>query len=155
MSWSLADLYEAVAEEIRARSPRRIAVNSSTRNIADGLSWTQRSALEAALGPPLAGRLVSSEEVVIEWLSVKLPREVEIMRRAAALTEQLELEALPARLEALEAEKGELEATMSAPDFYKRPGPELAAASARLRELEAAVASAYERWEELEELASG
>jgi Xaa-Pro dipeptidase len=87
------DLYEAVAEEIRARSPRRIAVNSSTRNIADGLSWTQRSALEAALGPQLAGRLVSSEEVVIEWLSVKLPREVEIMRRAAALTEQLELEA--------------------------------------------------------------
>ncbi|KPJ81253.1 MAG: peptidase M24 [Gemmatimonas sp. SG8_23] len=87
------DLYEAVSEEIRARSPLRIAVNSSTRNIADGLSWTQRTALEAALGPQLAGRLVSSEEVVIEWLSVKLPREVEIMRRAAALTEQLELEA--------------------------------------------------------------
>ena len=86
-------LYEAVAEEMRARNPARIAVNSSTRNIADGLSWTQRNALEAALGPDLAERLVSSEEVVIEWLSVKLAREVDIMRRAAVLTEQLELEA--------------------------------------------------------------
>jgi Xaa-Pro aminopeptidase len=86
-------LYEAVAEELRSRNPQRVAVNSSTRNIADGLSWTQRNALEAALGPALSGRLVSSEDVVIEWLSVKLPREVDIMRRAAELTEQLELEA--------------------------------------------------------------
>ena len=86
-------MYEAVAEEMRARDPRRIAVNSSTRNIADGLSWTQRNALESALGPAHSSRLVSAEEVVIEWLSVKLPREVDIMRRAAELTEQLELEA--------------------------------------------------------------
>jgi Xaa-Pro dipeptidase len=86
-------VYAHVAEELRTRNPRRIAVNSSTRNIADGLSWTQRNALESALGPELTGRLVSSEDVVIEWLSVKLPREVDIMRRAAALTEQLELEA--------------------------------------------------------------
>jgi Xaa-Pro aminopeptidase len=86
-------MYEAVAAELRARDPQRIAVNSSSRNIADGLSWMQREELERTLGPALSRRLVSSEEVVIEWLSVKLPREVEIMRRAAALTEQLELEA--------------------------------------------------------------
>ena len=86
-------LYEAVAEEMRSRDPSRIAVNSSSRNIADGLSWTQRNALEEALGAELSPRLVSSEDVVIEWLSVKLPREVDIMRRAAALTERLELEA--------------------------------------------------------------
>ncbi|NNL31008.1 MAG: aminopeptidase P family protein [Gemmatimonadetes bacterium] len=85
--------YAAVADELRARDPARIAVNSSGRNIADGLSWTQRNALEEALGPTLVSRLVSSEDVVIEWLSVKLPREVEIMRRAAQLTEELELEA--------------------------------------------------------------
>lgn len=86
-------IYSAVAEEMGARNPGRIAVNSSTRNIADGLSWMQRNALEGALGASLSSRLVSSEEIVIEWLSVKLPREVEIMRRAAQLTEQLELEA--------------------------------------------------------------
>lgn len=86
-------MYDHVAAELGARDPLRIAVNSSTRNIADGLSWTQRNQLEEALGPRLTDRLVSSEEVIIEWLSVKLPREVEIMRRAAELTERLELEA--------------------------------------------------------------
>jgi len=88
-----SSMYATVAEELSTRNPARIAINSSTRNIADGLSWTQRNALVGALGPRLANRLVSSEEVIIEWLSVKLPREVDIMRRAAALTEQLELEA--------------------------------------------------------------
>jgi len=85
--------YSAAAEVLRNRNPATIAVNSSSRNVADGLSWTQRTAFEEALGPGLASRLVSSGELVVEWLSVKLPREVEIMRRAAALTEQLELEA--------------------------------------------------------------
>jgi len=86
-------MYTAAAEELRNRNPQSIAVNSSNRNIADGLSYTQRVALEEALGSTLSSRLVSSEEIVIEWLSVKLPQEVEIMRRAAKLTEQLELEA--------------------------------------------------------------
>lgn len=86
-------IYMAAAAELRTRNPSSIAINSSTRNIADGLSYTQRLALEDALGPELSNRLVSSEEIVIEWLSVKLPQEIEIMRRAAKLTEQLELEA--------------------------------------------------------------
>lgn len=86
-------MYVAAADELRNRNPRSIAVNSSNRNIADGLSYTQRVALEEALGSTLSSRLVSSEEIIIEWLSVKLPQEVEIMRRAAKLTEQLELEA--------------------------------------------------------------
>jgi len=86
-------IYMAAAAELRSRNPSSIAINSSTRNIADGLSYTQRLALEDALGPELSNRLVSSEEIVIEWLSVKLPQEIEIMRRAAKLTEQLELEA--------------------------------------------------------------
>ena len=88
-----SSVYAQVAEVLRDRDPARIAVNSSSRNIADGLSWSQRVALEDALGPQLASRLVSAGDVVVEWLSVKLPREVDIMRRAAELTEQLELEA--------------------------------------------------------------
>jgi Xaa-Pro aminopeptidase len=85
--------YSAAAEILRERDPATIAVNSSSRNVADGLSWTQRRAFEDALGPDLTSRLVSSGDLVVEWLSVKLPREVDIMRRAAVLTEQLELEA--------------------------------------------------------------
>ncbi|NNK64847.1 MAG: aminopeptidase P family protein [Gemmatimonadetes bacterium] len=89
-----SDLYALVADEVERRAPERIAVNSSRgRNVADGLSWTQRTALESALGPEWSARLVSSADLVLEWLSVKLPQEVEIMRRAARLTEQLELQA--------------------------------------------------------------
>lgn len=86
-------LEAAVAARLRAAAPGRIAVNSSSSNVADGLSYTQRVALESALGPDLASRLVSSEQLVEAWLSVKLPAEIDIMRRAAALTARLELEA--------------------------------------------------------------
>lgn len=86
-------LEAAIADRLRTANVSRIAVNSSAGGVTDGLSWSQRTALERALGPSVAARLVSSDQLVFEWLSVKLPAEVEIMRRAAALTEQLELEA--------------------------------------------------------------
>jgi Xaa-Pro aminopeptidase len=86
-------VYAAAAAALRHAAPRRIAVNSSASGLADGLSFTQRTALAEALGPELASRLVSSEDLVAEWLSVKLPEEIEILRQAAALTERLELEA--------------------------------------------------------------
>jgi Xaa-Pro aminopeptidase len=84
---------EAAAARLRELSPARIAVNSSSEPAADGLSHTQRLALEEALGPDLAQRLVSSRTLVEDWLSVKLPAEVEILREAALLTERLQREA--------------------------------------------------------------
>jgi Xaa-Pro dipeptidase len=84
----------AVAARILAeRDPDRIAVNSSALAVADGLSFTQRREVEAALGPRLASRLVSAEELVVQWLSVKTDREVEILTRAAEITEALQREA--------------------------------------------------------------
>ncbi len=82
------------AEFISGKNFAAIAVNSSTGNAqADGLSYTQRLALESELGPELAARLVSSEQLVYEWLSIKLPAEVEIMRKAAELAAAWQLEA--------------------------------------------------------------
>lgn len=87
-------LMRAVAERLRASAANRIAINSGgDENVTDGLSYTQRMALERALGAEFSSRLVPSEQLVELWLQVKLPSEVEIMRRAAALTAQLELEA--------------------------------------------------------------
>lgn len=86
-------LWEPLARRVKEAEPRKIAINSSGMTVADGLSATQRAALEGALGPELTGRLVPSEDLVVEWLSVKLPEEIEILRKAAALTEKLELEA--------------------------------------------------------------
>lgn len=88
-----ADVFKMAAEEIRKANPQKIAINSSSRAAADGLSHTQRKAFEEALGSDWTPRLTSSEEVVVQWLSVKLPEEVEIMRRAAIVTARLEEEA--------------------------------------------------------------
>lgn len=85
--------YDAAAAALKKADPKRIAVNSGATVLADGLSWTQRRELETALGPELTGRLVPSEDLVAEWLSVKLPAEVAMLRQAAVLTAQLELEA--------------------------------------------------------------
>lgn len=82
-----------VAERLLKANAARIAINSGNIAMADGLSASQRAALERTLGPELSARLVSSGELVSTWLSKKLPAEVAIMRRAAALTAQLELEA--------------------------------------------------------------
>ena len=87
------NVWRLVSDELKRVDPRTIGVNCSSLPIADGLSWTQRRAMEEALGPELSGRLVSAEDLVAEWLSVKLPEEVDIMRRAGALTVQLEREA--------------------------------------------------------------
>ncbi len=86
-------LLGGIAARLRAANAQRIAINSAATGVADGLSWTQRTALERALGPELSARLVSSSELVTAWLERKLPAEVAILRRAARLTEQLEHEA--------------------------------------------------------------
>jgi ATP-binding cassette subfamily F protein uup len=71
--------------------------------------------------------------------------------RRLTYKEKQELAALPATIEQLEARIASLHAAMSAPDFYKRPGDEIARETAALRELEERLAEAFNRWEELEE----
>ena len=78
---------------IKSQNFSKIAINSSQSNsTADGLSYTQRQTLESFLGSD-ANKLVSSTEVVYNWLSIKLPEEVEILTKAAELTAQFQIEA--------------------------------------------------------------
>lgn len=80
-------------EFIKTKDFTAIAVNSSDSNsVADGLSYTQRKNLEDVLGE-YANRLVPSTDVVYEWLSIKLPAEVDILRKAAQLTSDWQIEA--------------------------------------------------------------
>lgn len=82
------------AEFIQLQKFDRIAINTSTQNkLADGLSHSQYLALVEAVGVQEASKFVSSEKVIYEWLSVKTPAEVEIMRQAAELTAAWQLEA--------------------------------------------------------------
>ena len=64
--------------------------------------------------------------------------------------EQLELEQLPARIEALEAEQRQLQAVVSAEDFYRKPAAEIHEALGRLEELETLLLDAYTRWDALD-----
>ncbi len=81
------------ADFIKSKNFKSVAINSSGSNsVADGLSYTQRMSLESALGTA-SGKLVSSTELIYEWLSIKLLEEVEILRKAAQLTADWQVEA--------------------------------------------------------------
>ena len=80
------------------------------------------------------------------------PRKKERPRRLT-YREKQDLEALPARIEALEEEQGKLHEAMAAPAFYRRDGSEIAADRERLEALEEELSQAYERWESLEAIA--
>ena len=83
-----------VAAFIKQKDFKKVAINTSTKNAqADGLSHAQYEYLTKALGEKFTRRLVSADEVVYQWLSIKLPEEVEIMRKAAELTAKWQLEA--------------------------------------------------------------
>lgn len=80
-------------EFIKEKDFKTIAVNSSrTNSTADGLSYTQRIELETFLEDQ-SDRLISSTELIYQWLSIKLPEEVEILKKAAQLTADWQVEA--------------------------------------------------------------
>ena len=70
--------------------------------------------------------------------------------RRLTYKQQRELEALPPRIEALEAELGELHQRLADPAFYRRPPAEIISVKSRLDSVESDIAAAYRRWEELE-----
>lgn len=81
------------ARFVKSKGFKSIAINSSVSNsLADGLSSTQKEQLKKVLGDDFK-KTVSSTELVYEWLSVKLPEEVEILRIAAQLTSDWQIEA--------------------------------------------------------------
>ena len=71
----------------------QIGINSFTVNpLADGLSHSQYIALnDAFTGTDVS--LISAENAIYYWLARKLPEEVEIMAKAAAITSRWEYEA--------------------------------------------------------------
>jgi len=70
--------------------------------------------------------------------------------RKLSSKEKTELEALPAKIEALEAEQGELTAKLADPAFYAGHAAEVPAIKARLEAIEAETLAVFARWEELE-----
>jgi ATP-binding cassette subfamily F protein uup len=70
--------------------------------------------------------------------------------RKLSYKEQRELEALPGKIEALEAEQAQLQTAVSAPAFYQQTGEAVSATLARLQAVTGELEACYARWEALE-----
>jgi ATP-binding cassette subfamily F protein uup len=71
-------------------------------------------------------------------------------RQRLSYKEQREFDALPARIEELEATKAELDAQVADPSFYAQDRDAVREALARVSQLAAEIDAAYARWAELE-----
>jgi ABC transport system ATP-binding/permease protein len=74
--------------------------------------------------------------------------------RRLTYAQQRELEALPERIEQLEAQLGELHQIMADPAFYRQDSAEIIKANTRLQSSQKELAEAFDRWETLEALRS-
>ncbi len=93
--------------------------------------------------PPVSASPAAPAAEPARRLGYKEQRALEAQKR--------ELAELPQRIEALEAEQHTLSAAMGSAAFYQQDGAAITQAVNRLKELEAALAQAYQRWEELEQ----
>jgi len=74
-------------------------------------------------------------------------------RRRLSYKERRELDQLPAKIEALEAEQVELHARMGSGDFYRQSSDKIAAAVERLGAVKCELELHYERWQILDSIA--
>ena len=82
--------------------------------------------------------------------SAERPEDERAAPKKLSYNEQREMEALPARIEALEAEQNALAATIAGPAFYREAPDAIAASLARVDELQRALSAVYARWDELD-----
>ena len=70
--------------------------------------------------------------------------------RKLSYKEQLELDALPERIAALEAEQRHLQADVASPEFYRSPKDHITSVLARAETVQVALDAALERWVDLD-----
>jgi len=75
-------------------------------------------------------------------------------KRRLSYKEQRELESLPGKIEALEAEQAQLQARMSESDFYRQPSHMITAGIERLETVKKDLEECYARWQALESQAN-
>ena len=98
----------------------------------------------------LKAAATGAEREAREQDSAAQPGSQAVKPKKRTFKEERELEALPARIEALETEKTALHGSMAQADFYKAAGARVTEVTARLVALEAELEAAYSRWGELE-----
>lgn len=75
------DQWQRIADILDEADPARIALNfSENYALADGLTYTEQRALQAALPARLQNRLQSAEALAVGWLETRIESEMEIYR---------------------------------------------------------------------------
>ena len=75
---------------------------------------------------------------------------VPVVGKKQSYKDQRELETLPAKIEALEAEMAALQTAMNAPSFYQQEKTAINAAQLRWQQLQTELQQTYERWQKLD-----
>ncbi len=84
------DQWQALADLIRSKNPKRIGINqSASYGHADGMVATELDLLKQALGTELSGKLVSAEKLSVGWLETRLPGEIEQYKHLTAIGHKL------------------------------------------------------------------
>ncbi len=86
-SYGEPGLKPLLQQYVAERNPARIAINQSpTISMADGLTAELKDYLVDAIGPAFAARMVSSEPLLVDYVSVHTPEEDVVQERAAKAT---------------------------------------------------------------------
>jgi Xaa-Pro aminopeptidase len=84
------DQIDVLAEYIRTHKPKKIGIDESeTWAFGDGLSASFKTQLVKALGPEMAARLVSAENLCVGWLETRSPRELSIYRHICGVAHDI------------------------------------------------------------------
>ncbi len=87
--FSIPEVYEEITDFVAERDPQTIAVNfSKLLPEADGISYTQYLQLEEILGPQYSRRIVSAENLIIDFVVRRTSREVAAQTEVLALARQ-------------------------------------------------------------------
>lgn len=110
--------------------------------------WRQQKQAEA---PKSAGSKSPAAVTPAQAGAPTAPRKLTYKEQRALEAQKRELDELPGRIEALEAEQHRLAAAMADPAFFQREAGLITQTVNRLKELETELAQAYQRWQELEQ----
>lgn len=84
------DQWQALADLIRSKNPKRIGINqSASYGHADGMVATELDLLKQALGAEQSSKLVSAEKLAVGWLETRLAAEIDQYKHLTAIGHKL------------------------------------------------------------------
>jgi ATP-binding cassette subfamily F protein uup len=134
------------------RQRRRQASAGKGRGSADAVRVSEPSSQRPGASTTTSGGAFTtgSQAAGLSSASSSKSAAVAAPKKKLTFKEHRELESLPRKIEALESEHAQLQASMASPEFYKEGADAIARTMARAAEVEQDLLTAYERWDDLE-----